>query len=495
MIRTLLSLMAGFLILGAASTVNGDQFTYVDDEGQTQTLEGSLVASGQGVHVLGKADGGYVVVPQPQLQQRDVAEPPAPVTPEAMADVLRERFGHDRIRMMVDDPYVVGLVLAGPLPEQSESRVDGFLRTAARFMNHVEAVFSKFCRELRLDTVRPEYPLVLLVFETDRDFNQYATEVTNGQGLNADRIAGFYSPLTNWLAIRIGECRSFQVPLHEAIHQQVYNRELLQRLAGVPVWFNEGIATGFENDGERINVGPTKINALYARKVSEANQLDWQTVHTDDSVFTGDVLAGEAYVHAWSMHWLLVSQYRREYSKYFRELGKIEPLQQQTVAEREETFRSIFGSTVTQLEADFPRRLKAEIHRQKIRLSDGTESKRLVHGDASEVELTGVERIDETGMIQVGGQLTNVSPFRDFSYYVTVQTDGGLYASWHLPCVKSLSQRKLKRRLVEKPVTGGPAQTGETFWVEVLSALPQSAEAEEWRRGEFPPVVWTEPAG
>src|SRR5690606_20563232 len=150
-------------------------------------------------------------------------------------------------------------------------------------------------------------------------------EVAGGQTLAAENMAGVYSPLTNWVAIRIGECRSFQVPLHEAIHQQVYNRGLLQRLADVPVWLNEGLANGFENDGERINIGPTRISATYARQVPQADTLGWEQVFADDAVFHGDVLSGEAYVHSWSMHWLLVTQHRLAYARYVRLLGQLAP--------------------------------------------------------------------------------------------------------------------------------------------------------------------------
>ncbi|MBX3438569.1 MAG: DUF1570 domain-containing protein, partial [Planctomycetaceae bacterium] len=254
------------VLLSAALTpipAVADTFTYVDREGQTQTVEGSLAGSGQGMHAIEQADGRMLVIPQGALQQRAVSTPPDPIQPRDMAAQLTQQFGDDRIRTLVDGQYVVGLVLAGPLPARSEQRVAGFLKQFTRFQKNVENMLTRFCREMRMTTESPRHPLVTLIFESDRDFNAYVAESTDSSGLSAEHILGFYSPLTNWLAIRIGECRTYQVPLHEAVHQQVFNRGLLQRLAGVPVWFNEGIATGFENDGERINVGPNKVNTTY----------------------------------------------------------------------------------------------------------------------------------------------------------------------------------------------------------------------------------------
>jgi hypothetical protein len=474
-----------------AGTATADTFVWVDDSEQTQSIEGVLVASGRGVHVVAQPDGQYRLIPQERLQQRVPGEDPQAVSPAAMGRVLREKFGRERLRVHVEDPYVIGLVLAAPLPAEAEARADNFLRRARGFLHNVETVFSRFCRELRIPSERPQFPLVLLVFETDSDFDAYAREVAGGPGLAAENMAGFYSPLTNWLAIRIGECRSYQVPLHEAIHQQVYNRGLLQRLAGVPVWFNEGIATGFENDGERINIGPTRINTTYARQVPRADALSWDEVFADDRVFHGDVLSGEAYVHAWSMHWLLVTQHRRAYARYVRLLGRIEPLAEPTAEERQALFQEVFGISIADLQAEFPRLLEAAARRQKIRLEPPPPAPNLTHADASQVELTSVE-YGEDGQLRVRGELCNVSPFREFAYYVWVCTDGGLYADWHLPCVGSLATEILATRPVSKQIPGGPGNLGRHVWIEVQCTLPDSEEAAQWRRGDYPRPGWAE---
>ena len=483
----LLSLLVGH---GAACA---DTFTYLDKQNQTQTIEARLVASGRGVHVLGKADGQYVVVAQEKLQKRVAGPDPVPITVEAMKELLLDEFGEDRLRIQSEDSYVVGLVLAGPLSPRAESKVQGFLRKVVRFMINVDRVFTRFCREFRIDVHRPEFPLVLLVFETDSSFNAYVSNIPGGSGLDAEDMRGVYSPLTNRLAIRMSECRTYQVPLHEAIHQQVYNRGVLQRLAEVPVWFNEGIATGFENDGVRIDVGPTKVNATYAHQVPQATRLRWEDIVANDATFRGDVLASEAYVHAWSLHWLLVTQHRRGYAKFIKRLGTIAPLCEQTRAERDQQFLECFGQSVTALRQDFSRLLQAQMKREQIPPTDPDADDNVIFADTSEVALTARTSTDEDGLLEARGTLTNVSPYRRLAYYVTLQTDGGLYAQWHLPSVKSLEKRTLNERLVEKVVDGGPGKTGNSYRVEVTCALPDSPEAERWRRGEFPPLTWEIP--
>jgi len=489
----LIRLLVGQLLIGAMlpSILLADTFTFRDEDGQTQTIEGLLAGSGQGVHAVELSDGRLQIVPQSALQERIAKTEPEPITPREMANRLTEEFGEDGIRTLVRDPYVVGLVLAGPLPARSESQVTGFLKKATVFLDRVDDVFSRFCRDMRIDATPPRYPLVMLIFETDRDFDAHATEASGGRGLSSKRILGFYSPLSNRLSLRIGECHSFQVPLHEAIHQQVFNRGLLQRLADVPTWFNEGIATGFENNGDRINIGPNKVNSTYAQHLRGQQTLAWGDIVTDDAAFHGDVLAGEAYAHAWGIHWMLVTQHRTEYARFIRTLGQLEPLQKHAADDRRRQFEETFGTTITELEAAFPRLLEAGIKRQRIRFDpEPRPGYSLTTGDASEVELMAVQRSHQQGLVEVQGQLRNISPFRDFAFYVTVQTDSGLYADWFLPSVGSLQTAPLPKQFVTKRLAGSPGGQGNAFWVEVISRLPDSDEVAAWKEGNYPTPAW-----
>ncbi len=483
--------VAFLVAAGGPGLLFADTFTYLDEQGQTQRVEGILAGSGQGQHAIEQADGRMLLIPQGALKQRDVSPPPEPSSSHAMAAQLAEEFGEEQIRTLVAGKYVVGLVLAGPLPPRSENRVTGFLKQAARFLKNVENVLTRFCREMRIETEPTRYPLVTLIFESDRDFNAYAAEATGGEGVSAEHILGFYSPLTNWLALRIGECRTFQVPLHEAVHQQVFNRGLMQRLSGVPVWFNEGIATGFENNGERINIGPNKVNPLYARRLDGERALSWEQIVTEDTAFHGDVLAGEAYAHAWGLHWLLVTEHRPAYVRYLRQLGQIGPLQEPPSEERLALFEETFGTPISELEAGFSRQLQAALRTQRIPPdADPRPGHSVTYSDASAVELTAIQRASGDGLTEVRGRLRNISPFRDFAYYVTVQTTGGLYAEWFLPSVGSKQTASLPQQFVMKRVPGAPGTDSQSYWVDVKSALPDSDVVSGWKENGFPTPQW-----
>jgi hypothetical protein len=470
--------------------VAADVFTYKDSKGDVAEVEARLVASTRGATVLETADGQYRIVPDESIANREIKDGPAPLDDDAIVEQLQKRFGADRFRSYTREPFVIGLVLASPLPKNAETRARNFLTKAATFMKGVEGAFVSFVKEARVSVRPPTHPLVVLIFETQSDFDKYAASIT-GQGLSVGRIAGFYSGLTNFLAIRMGECRTFDVPLHEAIHQQVYNRQVFQRLSPIPHWFDEGIATGFEATQGRISIGPTKISPRYARQVLAARQLTFNEIVADDSAFAGDVLAGEAYGNAWALHWMLVTKYRIPYGKYVRLLSEKQPLEREDVAQRLADFKQAFGKDLADIQREFPTFLENGIKKQKVDLQPlkpvGILS---TQQDVGEVTVTGVSR---NNRVQVEGQLTNISPLRAMAFYVTVETDGGTYAEWHVGSLDVGKTAPLELQFPTKTMRGvrSPGKSS-TFRVRIRSAPADSEEADAWRRGAYPAPIYSE---
>lgn len=102
-----------------------------------------------------------------------------------MIERLTRKFGAEKFRAFADPPYVVGLVLSEPLPKTYESKTAACLKKGAAFMKTVERVFFDFVGDLKVDTEKPRFPLVLLIFETDDDFMTYTAEEFGGKGLSA----------------------------------------------------------------------------------------------------------------------------------------------------------------------------------------------------------------------------------------------------------------------------------------------------------------------
>ena len=479
------------LMLSNHRPAAADVFTIQEDDGNKVSIEARVAGEGQGVVALERTDGRIEVVPLGQILQRQPGPDPEPMTPTAVMERLAERFGRDKFRGHADSTYVIGLILSEPLQKQYESKATLMLKKGTDFMKLVEKEFLEFIEDVKVETVKPRYPLVLLIFETDDDFIKYTTEASGGRGLSAANILGYYSGLTNHLVVRMSECSTFSTPLHEAIHQQVYNRGVLQRLSAAPAWFNEGIATGFEG-GERINTGPLKVNSRYARNAMRARNVDWDDVVADDRAFRGDVLAGEAYAHAWSIHWFLITKYRKQYIEYLQVLGQKPPLQKDDAQTRIDDFERVFGKRIGKLQSEFPQALEVAANKQKVSLEPATSPGVLVvQSNLAEVGITAARTVN--GPMQAEGWMRNISHLRPMSYHITVETESGAYAEWFLPNVApSKNKIQLSKQVAQKQMQNSPGGPSSKFVVHVRAAVPDSETGQQWKRGQLPVPVFSE---
>ncbi len=359
---------AGWLTcLLCALPVSADTFTIRLDDGHDVEIEARLAGSGQDAHALELGDGQLRVIPADRLVKRVTGPDPTPVTIEDMLTQLQTDFGRERLIWELDKPFLIVLVRATTaVPEANTKRMmQNTVKKAGEFFRGMQTNFLQFVKQARVETTPVKFPLVALIFESDRHFNAYTTTVTGQQGLSAENIAAFYDLLTNRLVIRLRECATFDTPLHEAVHQQVYNRGILQRLAPVPAWFNEGIATGFEGDGQKVRSGPKSVSDRYGQMALRARVVNWQEVVANDRAFQGDVLAAEAYGHAWGLHWLLVTKYRPEYNKLVRHFSAKQPLSLDRPDQRIAEFEELLGKSVQDLQDEFYRELPPAMARRK----------------------------------------------------------------------------------------------------------------------------------
>ena len=358
------------LVTWCSSHALADEFTFTNEDGDTVVAQARLAGSGQKLHALELADGQLLLVQQAAVKQRKIADGPKPIDERQMADQLKKMFVEERLLIEIERPFVLAMILAGPKESDPDlNRKQALIKKAGSFLKTVQTTFLKFIRQTRVEASPVQYPLVVLIFESDRNFNQYAAMVTNQKGLSAANIAGFYSQVSNHLVLRMSECDSFTTPLHESIHMQVHNRGIFQRLSPVPTWVNEGMATGFEGDGSKVRNGPTTVSTDYSKLALQARRVDWKEIVQADRAFRGDVFAGEAYGHAWGLHWLLVTKYRAQYGKYIRVMSQKEPLHVDAADVRLKDFEDAIGKNVGELQAEFYTSVARALKRKRAGLN------------------------------------------------------------------------------------------------------------------------------
>ncbi|WP_417851571.1 DUF1570 domain-containing protein [Thalassoglobus sp.] len=478
----LLFMISAFL---HSSSLLAESYTYVDEDGKQVTLEARSIGAGQGFQALERRDGQLQIVPSSAIVDRSPGEGPERFDREEMSEMLAKRFGEDLTRFQLQGNFVIGLVLTAPIEKSAESKAAAFIQKASRFMNRVDEVFLRYAKSRKFPLYEPQFPLVLLIFESDDDFNEYAAEATGGTGLSAANIAGFYSPITNWLAVRMSSCDSFEVPLHEAIHQQMYNR-VLQRLAPIPKWFDEGIATGFEGEGERISISPAKVNPRYAAQAQKmSGRVNWRSVIENDGAFTADVLAGEAYTLAWCMHWLLANKYQEEYEAYVQELAAREPLGRLDAEERANRFKAALDVSIADLQKEFPDALNFAMKRQRIRpqpiRTDGGSTSAQALGLA-ELKVVG----SRIGRLTASGTFKNMSPLRSMTFYLTVESGDGTYAEWVIVDLKPGRRQEIDSQQLTKRFRPAVQMPRGTYRVFIRSTPADTRDSSNWANGTVP---------
>lgn len=339
---------------GMTSLAFADEITVLDDRQQHVTIEARWVAEGKGAVALERRDGRWEAVPAERIVKRVPQETPPAYTPDELEQRVRQEFEEARLVTKTEAPFVIVLIAAKPFADKKAvKRWSQPLQKAMKFLHGMQAGFLEFVADAEIETADMRFPLVVLIFEDDQEFDGYVAAQTEGQGLSAEKIASFYDLLTNRLALRVRECKTFATPLHEAIHQQAHNRGVLARLAPVPAWFNEGLATAFEGDGEKLKSGPKALNKKYATLALNAKKISWTDIIREDKAFQGDILAGEAYAQAWSLHWWLYTRYRPEYRKLLQQYSALAPLTTVTAEERQTSFEETVGKTAESLRKEF----------------------------------------------------------------------------------------------------------------------------------------------
>lgn len=492
--RFVRSLSIAFLasVFGLPLNANADQLRLIESDGNRATLDVRVVASEQGVTLVELNTGEYRLIPNGAILDRKPTDDPVPMTAAELAAHLCKKFPDGLTRSMDLDQYAVVVVLGSPIRKPQEARVKTILTRATKFLKGVESVYSSYCKRAEMVVEPPRLPLGMLIFETERDFDVYAAQSTGGGANLAVRISGFYSGLSNLLAMRLSECLSFEVPAHEAMHQQSYNRGTFQRLASIPRWFDEGLATGFETVGAKISGSPFRISTRYARQALDSNRVSWDDMLKTDQIFLGDVLVGEAYGQAWGLHWLLLTRHKKGYAKYVQNLATKLPLQKQTGDERMRDFVDAFGKRPDEIEAEFLPMLNAKYDSaRKVETEHQANPRTLIVNDGlADVEVL-AERTPQFGnALLVTGRLRNASPIRPMSFYVCVETDTGACSEWFVPDVPVNQIVNLEKRpAVASGNIAALVRPSRSFSVKIRSTTPDSDEAKDWKLGKYPGSV------
>jgi len=289
--------------------------------------------SGRGVvarlHVT-VGDNHIVMLPDGRLEVRSAADAPfterpfEPMTKEAIAEFLGES-GFNAFKTKETRRYLYVYNCS-----------DAFAEVTSRVLETMFSGVVTYAQVQKIDVHPPETPLVVIIFRTPDQFQQYRRM--------PEGVVAYYNVLTNravmyeesefWrikpeLAIQ----QSISTIAHEGAHQILHNIGVQSRLSVWPMWLNEGLAEFFApttTDRYLKWKGAGQVNDM---RMFELEQYfkNRSTVDANGEVVAQTVgaarLTSTGYASAWALTHYLAKNHRTSFHALVRELNGLEPLQ------------------------------------------------------------------------------------------------------------------------------------------------------------------------
>jgi hypothetical protein len=334
--------------------------------GAEETLDGRIIVeAADGGLLLETADTRYVTVqPDLILARETIPADPSPAEPRELARTVLAELpaGFD---VHVTRHYVICF---------DTSR--DYARWAAGLFERLHEAFTNYWTRMGLDLTPSDRPLMVVIFADRRGYEAYAAR---DLGAAADRVVGYYNLLSNRIATydltgsaalprrngRNGPAVAdilaqpeaaglVSTLVHEATHQLAFNTGMHRRLAPVPVWVSEGIATVFETPDLRSPGGWRGIGMVNRTRLDRFRRTfqpgDLARLVADDDLFRNAETALDAYAGAWALTWFLMETRRPQFVAYLRRLGAKPPLAADSGDRRTADFTASFGITPAELE-------------------------------------------------------------------------------------------------------------------------------------------------
>jgi|688.fasta_scaffold166949_2 hypothetical protein len=373
--RLLASLLAALLATVVCRAAGDREATVAADglhvrvdvrgDGGRRTVEGDVIVEAvDGGLLLELADERYELL-QPGVIAKRIDVPP-PAAAESAADLGR--------RLLAELPAGFALHTTRHYVVCFDTSRE-YAKWCAALFERLHEAFGNFWSKAGLEVHDPARPLVVVIFA---DRTAYEAHAARDLGPAADRVVGYYNLMSNrvttcdltglaaqrrpgapagaGLEILASPAASDLVStlVHEATHQMAFNCGMHRRLAPVPLWVSEGIATYFETPDLKNSRGWRGIGMVNRPRLERFLQVhqagDLEAIVSSDEPFRSAEEAVDAYAAAWGLVRHLLETRRAEFIEYMRMLAAKRPLADDSPRQRLAEFEAAFGATPAKLE-------------------------------------------------------------------------------------------------------------------------------------------------
>jgi len=336
-------------------------------DGGQQTVEGRIVVEA--------ADGGMLL--ESADERYHVLQPASIVSRERIAGAVAAESPRDLGRRLIAElPAGFDVHLTKHYVICFDTTRD-YAKWCGSLFERLYDTFGNFWRQAGFELEDPAQPLVVVIFSDRREYEALAIRDV---GSAADRISGYYNLMSNRVAsydltgtaglprargatagrlaneilARPEAAGLVSTLIHEATHQMAFNCGMHRRLAPIPVWVSEGIATVFEAPDLRTSSGWRGIGTVNRPRLDRFRDSfrpgDLEPLMLDDDRFRKADTSVDAYAGAWALTWFLMETRKQQFVRYLQSLSTKLPLSADSREQRLRDFTAAFGETPAEIE-------------------------------------------------------------------------------------------------------------------------------------------------
>jgi hypothetical protein len=364
--------LIAFSVFFAASAMAVETVRF-NRQNQPQTVVGrQLLKAADGGLLIQSNDGRiWTLQPEEIVSQTSDNKPFVPLKPAEIARQVQRELGAG-----FSVHTTVNYVLVYNTTKTYAQWVGGLLE-------RLQDGFDSYWNKLGFKTSKPEFPLVVLVFDSVDSYARYTKQDLQGDPRS---VVAYYNQANNRVSLydltgvealrqpgnQRGSTAQINAMLsqpeaqlmvatiiHEATHQLAYNSGLQQRFADVPIWFSEGMAVFFETPDLTTVKGWRTIGEVntmrlvrYREHLPQKPRDSLSTLSVNNERFLRPRDSLDAYAEAWALTHYLLKAKPKQYVAYLQKLAAKQPFIWDEPEDRLKEFREAFGD---------PKELDAEL--------------------------------------------------------------------------------------------------------------------------------------
>ncbi|HEX3869719.1 MAG TPA: DUF1570 domain-containing protein, partial [Pirellulales bacterium] len=235
-----------------------------------------------------------------------------------------------------------------------------FYQGTSRILETMYPGVMAYCKKQKLDVHEAELPLVVIMFRTKGEFDNYRKMPAG--------VLAYYDGRTNWVCMyEMSDLVKISPPLalkqavstvaHEGVHQILENIGVQQRLSRWPMWISEGIAEFFAPTDISSDVRWKGIGTVNDLRMAElehyikTGQGKFEPGTTMRVTARATELTSTGYASAWALTHFLAQKRPKDFLEFMQEVSQRKPLEEFRPDDDGALFERHFGDEYAALEA------------------------------------------------------------------------------------------------------------------------------------------------